>query len=315
MHPVLKHKNRNSVSSALIRVRSSKAGQTESTMTTARTEFLAGVRAELPILLGVSPFGMIYGALAVAAGLPSAAAQAMSAIVFAGSAQFILTQLIATGTPPIVLLLTVLVVNLRHMLYSASVAPYVHGLKSRWKWLLAYLLTDEAYAVVIMRYRQTDTSSGRSPTEPDSRHWYFLGAGLALWSVWQVSTAVGIFLGAQVPPSWSLDFTLPLTFIALMIPALVDRPAVAAALTAGLVAVIGAEWPYKTGLVAAALAGIIVGALLEARTKTETHSESTGLTESSMVHRRPDRQSAERDSESDSVHPADPLSYLPTDEA
>ncbi len=108
-------------------------------------------------------------------------------------------------------------------------------------------------------------SSGRSATEPDKRHWYFLGAGLALWSCWQVSTAIGVFLGAQVPPSWSLDFTLPLTFIALVIPALVDRPAVAAALTAGIVGVIGANWPYKTGLVAAALIGIGVGTWLDAR--------------------------------------------------
>ena len=228
----------------------------------ARSEFLAGVRAELPILLGVAPFGMIYGALAVAAGLPTAAAQAMSSIVFAGSAQFILTQLITTGTPPVVLLLTVLVVNLRHMLYSASVAPYVHKLPRRWKWLLAYLLTDEAYAVTITHYQRTehDTEAHEST---DKHHWFFLGTGLALWSCWQVCTAIGIFLGAQVPPSWSFDFTLPLTFIALVIPALVDRPAVAAAVTAGVVGVIGAGWPYKTGLVAAALVGIAVGTWLD----------------------------------------------------
>lgn len=254
-------------------------------MTHARSEFLAGVRAELPILLGVAPFGMIYGALAVAAGLPTAAAQAMSALVFAGSAQFILTQLIATGTPPVVLLLTAFVVNLRHMLYSASVAPYVHGLRTRWKWLLAYLLTDEAYVVTITHYqkkaedhhRDTEGTEAETSLRPlclcgeipdagtDKRHWFFLGAGLALWSAWQVSTAIGIFLGAQVPPSWSLDFTLPLTFIALVFPALVDRPAVAAALTAGIVGVIGAGWPYKLGLVAAALVGIAVGTWLDAK--------------------------------------------------
>ncbi len=252
----------------------------------ARSEFTAGVRDELPILLGVAPFGMIYGALAVAAGLPNAAAQSMSFIVFAGSAQFVLTQLVGAGTPAAVLLLTVLVVNLRHMLYSASIAPYVQGLSRRWKWLLAYLLTDEAYVVTITHYQQTSTKEHHKDIEgtkdiisrrplslrseipddaTDKRHWYFLGAGLALWSCWQVSTAVGVFLGAQVPPSWSLDFTLPLTFIALVIPALVDRPAVAAALTAGIVGVIGADWPYKTGLVAAALIGIGVGAWLDAR--------------------------------------------------
>ncbi len=228
-----------------------------------RSEFLAGVRAEAPILLGVAPFGMIYGALAIAAGLPHNAAQAMSTIVFAGSAQFIATQLIATGTPPVVILLTTLVVNLRHMLYSASVAPYLQRLSLRHKALLAYLLTDEAYVVAITRFQDRDADAGK--------HWYLLGAGLALWGTWQLSTAAGIFLGSQVPPTWSLDFTLPLTFIALLIPTVSDRPALAAAFAAGAVAVIGAGWPYKTGLLAAALTGIAVGMWAEARSRSVVH--------------------------------------------
>ncbi len=245
-------------------------------MRTTYANFLAGVRAELPILLGVAPFGMIYGALALKAGLPTPAAQAMSAIVFAGSAQFIATQLFAGDAPGPIHLLTAFVVNLRHMLYSASLAPYVNRLPRRWKWLLAYLLTDEAYAVAITYYRQSEATRNlsRSPTSeqegqaqdlplPDHRHWFFLGAGLALWATWQASTAVGIFLGSQAPAGWSLDFTLALTFIALLIPAVTDRPALAAALTAGLVALVGAGWPYKLGLVLAAVAGIAAGALLE----------------------------------------------------
>lgn len=247
-------------------------------MRTTYATFLAGVRAELPILLGVAPFGMIYGALALRANLPAPAAQAMSAIVFAGSAQFVATQLFAGAAPGPIQLLTAFVVNLRHMLYSASVAPYIVHLPWRWKWLLAYLLTDEAYAVAITHYRQTDVrrdlfrpptfeqdSQAQDQTLPDHRHWFFLGAGLALWLTWQASTAVGIFLGSQVPPGWSLDFTLALTFIALLIPAVTDRPALAAALAAGLVALIGAGWPNKLGLVTAALVGIAVGALLEHR--------------------------------------------------
>ncbi|HJW84375.1 MAG TPA: AzlC family ABC transporter permease, partial [Anaerolineae bacterium] len=174
-------------------------------MSSSRSEFLAGVRAELPILLGVAPFGLIYGVLALKAGLPPDAALAMSSIVFAGSAQFVGSQLFGAGATGIVIVLTTFVVNLRHMLYSASVAPHVRHLRPAWKWLLAYLLTDEAYAVSITYYN-------RQPNPPDpNAHWYFLGAGLALWSTWQVSSAVGIFLGAQVPESWSLDFALALT--------------------------------------------------------------------------------------------------------
>jgi 4-azaleucine resistance transporter AzlC len=119
-------------------------------VTSAKTEFLGGLRAELPILLGVIPFGLIYGVLAISAGLPPAAAMAMSSIVFAGSAQFIAAQQFEALTPAPVMVLTTLVVNLRHMLYSASLAPYLRPLAKGWKWLLAYLLTDEAYAVTIV---------------------------------------------------------------------------------------------------------------------------------------------------------------------
>src|SRR6266568_5044178 len=114
-----------------------------------RRELLAGCRDELPIILGVAPFGMIYGALALGAGLSAFTAQAMSSVVFAGSAQFITAQLVREGAPAAVVVLTVLIVNLRHALYSASVAPYVRNLKAGWKGTLAYLLTDEAYAVII----------------------------------------------------------------------------------------------------------------------------------------------------------------------
>jgi 4-azaleucine resistance transporter AzlC len=215
-----------------------------------------GIKAELPITLGVIPFGMIYGVLAVAGGLSPALAQAMSSVVFAGSAQFIAAQLIGIGTPGTILLLTTLIVNLRHLLYSASMAPYVRHLAAPWRWLLAYLLTDEAYAVTILHY-DDETQDVRH------KHFFFLGAGLTLWTTWQVSTAVGIFLGAQIPAGWSLDFTLALTFIGLVVPVLIDRPHVGAALSAGLVAVLTYELPFKLGLMAAALTGIAIGVWLE----------------------------------------------------
>ena len=222
-----------------------------------RQEFFSGVRDEMPLLLGVFPFGMIYGVLALGAGLAPSAAQAMSSILFAGSAQFITAQLAGSAAPWLVMVVTAFVVNLRHALYSASVAPYLQKLSPLWKGLLAYLLTDEAYAVVITRYQRDGLQ--RAP------HWYFLGAGLTLWSGWQVSTAVGIFLGAQVPAGWMLDFTLALTFIALVFPALRDRPAALAALTAGLTALAAYGLPYKLGLILAALVGIAAGVWSEAK--------------------------------------------------
>jgi len=220
-------------------------------------EFLRGMRAELPILLGVTPFGMIYGVLATAAGLSSVDAQAMSSVVFAGSSQFMLVQLAEIGTPTIMMILTGFVINLRHALYSASIAPYTRHLSTAWKLILAYLLTDEAYAVSIMRYREKENIT--------HKHWYFLGAGLALWFCWQASTAAGIFLGAQVPPAWGLDFTLALTFIALVVPAINDKPSLLSALSAGATALLAWNLPYKLGVITAALAGITVGLWSEKR--------------------------------------------------
>src|ERR1044071_6904863 len=133
-------------------------------------------------------------------------AQAMSSIVFAGSAQFIAAQLFHDSVPGFVIVLTIAVVNLRHMLYSASLAPYLASLSTRWKALLSYLLTDEAYAPTILHYE----ANGVRP----SAHWFLFGAGCSLWTTWQASTALGIFLGAAIPASWSLGFALRLTFIA-----------------------------------------------------------------------------------------------------
>jgi 4-azaleucine resistance transporter AzlC len=226
-------------------------------MSESKKEFWNGVRAEFPLLIGVFPFGMIYGALALNAGLSTSAAQLMSSIVFAGSSQFVTAQLVHDSAPAIVIIVTIAVVNLRHMLYSASLAPYLHDLSLRWKALLSYLLTDEAYAPTIIKYE-------RDGIKPFS-HWFLLGAGFSLWFTWQVSTALGIFLGTAIPEDWPLDFALPLTFIAMVVPILKNRPMIASALSAGVVALLAFSLPYKLGIILAALTGILVGTILESR--------------------------------------------------
>jgi 4-azaleucine resistance transporter AzlC len=229
------------------------------TPTTPKHEFLRGVRDEAPILLGVAPFGLIFGALAINAHIAVPVAQAMSSIIFAGASQIIAAQMIGVGTSALVIILVVFVVNLRHALYSASVAAHVRHLALGWKFLLAYLLTDEAYAVTITHYNLEG--------DPANKHWYFLGTGLTLWTTWQVSTAIGIFIGAQLPQNWPLGFVLPLTFIALVVPVLKDKASAAAAVTAALVGVLTFGFPFKTGLLAAAFVGILSGLLVEGRPK------------------------------------------------
>ena len=230
-------------------------------MNNRKSNFLAGLRAEFPLLIGVFPFGLIYGALALSSGLSPLQAQMMSSIVFAGSAQFIAAQLFHEAAPGIVIVLTIAVVNLRHVLYSASLAPYLSPLSMRWKVLLSYLLTDEAYAPTVIHYEEDGLTQ--------YSHWFYLAAGFSLWFTWQASTALGIFLGSAIPESWPLAFALPLTFIAMVVPVLKTRPAVAAALAAGVTALLAHSLPYSLGLVLAAVVGIATGTILEGRQALE----------------------------------------------
>ncbi len=219
-----------------------------------RGDFLSGVRVSLPILLGIVPFGMVAGVAAVSVGIPAIHALAMSVFIFAGASQLAATELIGRDAPIAVVVLTVLVVNLRMMMYSASIAPYFERESARWKAALAYPLTDQAYAVSLMKFR-ADEDVGKK--------WYYLGVALSLWFAWQVSTVAGILLGAKVPGSWHLGFTVPLVFLAVLIPAVTDRPTLVAAIVGGVTAVAANGLPFDLGLIIGAIVGIGAGLLTE----------------------------------------------------
>ena len=218
------------------------------------TQALAGARDTLPMLVGALPFGIIFGTLATSSGLSVAATLAMSALVFAGSAQFIAIGLIASGTGLVVIFLTTLIVNLRHMLYSASLLPYVRHLPQRWRVPLALWLTDETFAVVHRHFIL-------NPASDDSRQWYFLGSCVAMYSNWVACTLVGVLLGHALPgmAGWGLDFAMVATFIGIVVPALRTRPMIVAALVSAAVALAGHGLPYKLGLMLAALCGVAAG--------------------------------------------------------
>ncbi len=226
-------------------------------MPSARSEFLSGVKALLPILLGVVPFGLISGIAVVATHIPPASGLVMSLLVFSGAALIVALQLINTGAPALVVLFSALVINLRFMIYSASLAPLLRRLSGSRKGLLAYLLSDQAYAASITHM----SAHAASPVA-----WlHYLGSGLTMWAAWQISVGIGLFIGARLPATWSLEFTIPLTFLALAAPAIKDRYTGAAALVAGVGAVLATNAPFKTGLVIAALAGILIGSVWEWR--------------------------------------------------
>jgi 4-azaleucine resistance transporter AzlC len=221
------------------------------------TEAWTGARDSLPMLLGAAPFGIIFGTLAAPSGLSAAAALAMSLCVFAGSSQFIALTLLASGSGLAVILITTFVVNLRHALYSATLLPHVAGLRQRWRVPLAFWLTDETFAVVQLRYGEPDASP--------HKHWYYLGSCLAMYGNWVLWTLAGILLGRSVPrlEHMGLEFAMAATFTGIVVPMLRNRPMLAAALGAAAVALAGRGLPYKLGLMLAALAGVVIGTVLE----------------------------------------------------
>ena len=220
----------------------------------AGSEFWAGVRDEVPLIFGVAPFGLVFGVLGLESGLTPWQTILMSSILFGGASQIVFAQLWAAGVPPLVVGGSVSVINMRHILYSASIAAYLRHLPLRWRILIGYLLTDEAYAISIRRFQH-------DPPGPN-QHFHLLGSGMLLWTSWQFSTIFGVLVGGTIPDSWSLSFAIPLTFIAIVAPILKTRADLAAATTAGTIAIIGQPLPWNLWLITAAIGGILAGWLV-----------------------------------------------------
>ena len=186
--------------------------------------FRAGFLATLPLWLGVAPFGAIYAVSALAAGLSPAQTFAMSLFVFAGASQFTAAGLFAAGVAPLTIVITTLVINARHLLLAAALAPHVRRASPLARAGLAFQLTDETFAVGMRRF----LAGQGSPA-------YQAGANISLYVIWQISTIGGMLLGALIPDpaTYGLDLVFPLTFIGLLVPLLRDR-------VSGLVAALAA---------------------------------------------------------------------------
>jgi len=225
---------------------------------TRRSEFWAGIRATLPLVIGAIPFATIFGALAVNSGLSPAAAMGFSVFVFAGSSQFIGANLVGQGVGLPLIVFTTFIVNVRHALYSATLAPHMKHLPQRWLLPLGFWLTDETFVIVVTRYNQPDTSP--------FKHWYHLGSSVLMYLNWNFWTFVGIVAGQSIPDlsQYGLAFAMDVTFIGMIVPQLKNRPMILASLAAGFSAVAFNILPNKLGLLVAVFIGIAVGLAAEA---------------------------------------------------
>ncbi|EGB15871.1 AzlC family protein [Pseudodesulfovibrio mercurii] len=223
-----------------------------------RQSLLAGARDSIPILLGMLPFGLICGAVSAGAGMSLWGALGFTWAINAGASQLAAVQLMTHHASLVVVVLTGLIINLRFFMYSASIAPHLKTMPLPGRALLGFILSDQAYALSIARYARQDA-------EPVNKPYYFLGAGLAVWGSYSVGAVLGATAGAVIPPAWDLGFAVPLTFIAVVVPAIRDRPTALAALAAGTVAYFADGLPYNLGLMAGAVTGILIGYLAERR--------------------------------------------------
>jgi predicted branched-subunit amino acid permease len=221
----------------------------------ATKEFREGFVDMLPACVGLVPFGVVCGVGAAAAGADWIAALGMALIIFSGAAQILAVQLYAANAPVAIIVLTCFVLGLRFLMYSAAMAPYMRRLPVNWQRGLAFLLTDQAFAAAIRKFDASDDARGAGL--------HFFGSGIALWGMWVTTNMTGFFAGNSIPASWSLDFAVPLCFIALVAPLFRNLPSVVAALCAGVAVLALGGLPMRLNLIAAGLIGIVAGTLVD----------------------------------------------------
>ena len=224
-----------------------------------RASFKAGVIECLQLLPSYIPFGLVCGVAAVQAGLGEWGAVALATFAFAGSSQAVLTQFLSSGAPLTIAILSGLVVNLRMAVYSAAIAPRIADATPKERVLWAAFLVDQTFISNEARHQR-----GEQMAHPLA---FYLGCALTLWPWWVLMNAIGAFAGAKLPASWQLEFTIPLSFVALVVPLLKSRSQMLAAVAGGAAGVLLYAMPLKLGLIAACALGTCVGMAADALLK------------------------------------------------
>lgn len=221
-----------------------------------RSRFMQGMRAMLPFLPGIVPFGVVTGFSPVSFGFTWIDSWLGSLLMFAGASQLATYQLINEGASIWIILLTVTAINLRYVLYSASLAPHLTDANRLTRLLAGYGLSDQIYPICHRDYRTHEWGL-------EERIAYYAGGTLILWGLWQGCTLIGAFAGRIIPVFWSLEFMIPLTFLTLALQTLKTRAHRVAAASGTLVSFVALNLPYNLGLILGAISGISSGVLYQ----------------------------------------------------
>ena len=208
-----------------------------------------------PLMIPVFPFGIIYGVIGMELGIGPYMTLGLSIIIFGGASQIVLLQLFSGGASSLVIFSSVGAVNSRHLLYGAVLSEHLSTLKLTWKIILSYVMVDQAFAVSNTYFKNNRKN--------ENKHFHLLGAGFTCWTIWQISTILGIVLGSVVPEELGLSFTISLTFLALLINDFRKFKNIIVMSVSGIVATIGFNSiPFKAYIIVAALSALVVAALL-----------------------------------------------------
>jgi len=218
-------------------------------MSVVRAAARRGVIDALPLFVPAIPFGLVIGLAITNTGMNPFVGWSGSWLIFGGAAQLTLITLLGGGVAVAAAVGTALVVNARHLMYSAALAPTFQRQPRWFRWFGPYLLVDQLFALATIRLED----------EPDAFRAYYLAAGALFWILWSVVVAVGLLLGPVVPEEWNLEFAIPILFIGLLVLGIEHWPELVAALVGAGVTYLAARLPSRTGLLVGAFVGMIVG--------------------------------------------------------
>ena len=221
--------------------------------------FLRGTVDVLPLMIPVVPFGIIFGAIGIELGFGPYLTYATSIIIFSGASQIVILQLLSSGATSLVAITSSSVISTRHLLYGAVVSQHLNHLSIYWKIGLSYLLTDQAFAVSNEYFKKNNSNK--------NKHYHLVGSGFMLWFIWQLTTIIGIILGSIVPEELGLTFTIPLTFLALLVNYLRNLDHLIVIIISGVSSIIFFDSPFKSYIILSSIIALFGATILIKRKK------------------------------------------------
>ena len=221
--------------------------------------FWSGTVDVLPLMIPVVPFGIIFGAIGIELGFGPYLTYATSIIIFSGASQIVILQLLSSGATSLIAITSSSVVSTRHLLYGAVVSQHLNHLSIYSKIGLSYLLTDQAFAVSNEYFKKNNSNK--------NKHYHLVGSGFTLWFIWQLTTIIGIILGSIVPEELGLTFTIPLTFLALLVNYLRNLDHLIVIIISGVSSIIFFDSPFKSYIILSSIIALFGATILIKRKK------------------------------------------------